>query len=92
MITPHNLINHELIGLKVNVVNSRNVHQMGLRGRVVDETLKMLTIETGRGEKKVEKRGSTFVFTIPSGKSVRVNGDVLYARPEDRIKKRLKVW
>lgn len=92
MITPRNLINHELIGLRVNVVNAKNRTQIGIAGRVVDETLQSLRIETERGEKTVQKRGTTFAFAVPSGRRVRVNGEVIAARPEDRIKKHLKVW
>ena len=92
MISPGNIVNHELIGLKVEVVDAKNRTQIGTRGRVVDETMKILKIETERGEKTVEKKNAVFAFTIPSGRRVRVDGAVIAARPEDRIKKKLKMW
>ncbi|RLJ05359.1 MAG: ribonuclease P protein subunit, partial [Candidatus Aenigmatarchaeota archaeon] len=33
-----------------------------------------------------------FSFYLPSGERVRVNGKVLVARPEDRVKKKQKTW
>ena len=41
-------------------------------------------------DKTVPKSHSTFIFSLPDGKDVRVNGDLLVARPEDRITKKHK--
>jgi len=92
MITPKNLVRHELIGLKVKVIKSTNPSQIGLKGKVVDETRQMLIIETNKGEKKIEKKSAVFVFELPTGKKVEVDGKILVARPEDRIKKKLPKW
>jgi len=92
MITPENLVRHELIGLEVRVVWSRNPSQIGISGRVVDETRQMLSIETKRGVKNIAKDQAVFSFHLPSGEWVRVDGKLLVARPEDRIKKKLKRW
>jgi ribonuclease P protein subunit POP4 len=89
MITEKNLVRHELIGLEVEIRKSSNKSQIGIKGRVVDETYKMLVIETEKGEKKVEKKSCVFVFKLPNGKKVEVEGWVLVGRPEDRIKKKL---
>ncbi len=89
MITENNITRHELIGLNAEVVEGNSE---GLKGKVVDETMNRLTIDTTKGEKKILKKGSSFRFTIPSKKKIRVNGNVILARPEDRIKKRLKKW
>jgi ribonuclease P protein subunit POP4 len=89
MITEKNLVRHELIGLEVEVKKSTNKSQIGIKGRVVDETYNMLVIETRKGEKKVEKKSCVFVFKLPNGKKVEVEGWVLVGRPEDRIKKKL---
>jgi len=90
-LTPANLLQHELIGLEVEVERSTNKSMEGIRGRVVDETMKMLVIEDEKRRlKKLPKAGNVFVFSFKSeGKriKVRVNGDILVARPEDRIKK-----
>jgi ribonuclease P protein subunit POP4 len=89
MITEKNLVRHELIGLEVEVKKSTNKSQIGIKGRVVDETYNMLIIETKKGEKMVEKKSCVFVFKLPDGEKVEVEGWVLVGRPEDRIKKKL---
>jgi ribonuclease P protein subunit POP4 len=86
MITPKNLLKHELIGLEVEVVESKNKSLVGLRGKVVDETRNMLTIETKKGDKKVIKSECTFVFHLPNA-LVEVDGSLLVGSPEKRIKK-----
>jgi ribonuclease P protein subunit POP4 len=87
-INPHNILQHELIGLKAEVEESTNKNLMGLCGTVVDETRNMLIIETvQRDEKMIAKTGNTLIFELDSGVQVRVKGDRLVSRPEDRIKK-----
>jgi ribonuclease P protein subunit POP4 len=93
MITPENLVRHELMGLKAWVHSSTNPDAQGLSGRVVDESRNTLTLETPDGrEVSLVKDQCTFSFQIPSGERVRVDGKLLVARPEDRIKKKLPKW
>ncbi|MEM5872270.1 MAG: ribonuclease P protein component 1 [Candidatus Aenigmatarchaeota archaeon] len=92
MITPRNLIRHELIGLNVEVFDSTNKFQIGIKGIVVDETKNTITIEAKNGLKKIQKKGATFIFTIPNGKKVKVKGEKILARPEERVKLRVKKW
>jgi len=91
-ITPKNILHHELTGLFLEVVYSANHSQQGFSGTVVDETRQTLTIDTGHGEKNLAKDQCIFLFTLPSGERVRVEGSLLVARPEDRIKKRPAKW
>ncbi len=87
-INPHNILQHELIGLKMEIGASTNNNMLGLCGAVVDETRNMLVIETERkNEKRIAKAGNTFIFELGGGVRVRVKGDRLVSRPEDRIKK-----
>jgi ribonuclease P protein subunit POP4 len=87
-LTPSNLLRHELIGLRLNVDESSNSTVRGLRGTVIDETRNMLVIENERrNEKRVPKAGNRFIFELDDGTLVRVKGDRLISRPEDRIKK-----
>jgi ribonuclease P protein subunit POP4 len=87
-INPHNILQHELIGLKAEIGASTNSNMMGLCGAVVDETRNMLVIETERrNEKRIAKAGNTFIFELGGGVRVRVKGDRLVSRPEDRLKK-----
>ena len=88
MITVKNLVHHEFIGLKVEVVNK------SLSGIVIDETKNTIKIEVDskgqKTEKLIPKNDSIFQFEIPSGEIVEIDGKILSIRPEDRIKKRFK--
>jgi ribonuclease P protein subunit POP4 len=92
MITPKNLVRHELIGLKVKIVGSTNKEIVGISGKVIDESRNTLTLEVNGKPKSFIKEECEFLFTIPSGEKVKVSGGLLVARPEDRIKKKLKSW
>lgn len=92
MITAKNLIKHELIGLSIKVHKSKNKNQSGIQGTVVDETKSLLKIETRNGIKKIAKKTSEFIFTIPNGTKIKVDGKRIFARPEDRIKLKVKKW
>ncbi len=91
-ITPQNLVRHELIGLEVEIKVSKNPSQTGLKGKIVWETYSTVQIETDKGEKVIPKDITIFIFTLPNGTKVQVDGKVLIGRPEDRIKKKLPRW
>lgn len=92
MITGRNLIRHELIGLNVEIIDSSNKFHVGIKGMVVNETKNLLIIETKKDLKRIQKKGTKFVFTIPNGRKFKVNGTRITARPEDRIKLKVKKW
>lgn len=89
MITSQNLVHHEFIGLNVDVRSEKN-KSLNLYGTIIDETKNTIKIESEGKEKVIPKKGSIFVFEIPSGEKVEVYGNILSIRPEDRIKKRFK--
>ena len=90
MISPQNVIRHELIGLDVLVVHASNPAQAGISGRIIDETRNMLIIAAERGVRRIPKRMSTFRITLPDGRMVEVNGSVLVMTPEKRITVQIK--
>ncbi|MGC9514899.1 ribonuclease P protein component 1 [Methanocrinis sp.] len=90
MISPENLVRHELIGLSVEVVDSRNPPQAGISGRVVDETRNTFLIETRSGDKSVPKSCNCFIFTLYQGLKVKAEGSVLVSQPENRINKKIR--
>lgn len=93
MISPQNLVRHELCGLLVKIVKSTDPTQKRLSGRVIDETYNTLKIETKQNkEKTVAKVNCVFVFTLPDKTKVQVDGKLLVSRPEDRIKKKFPKW
>lgn len=78
MRTAENLVQHELIGLHAKTGKTA--------GKVVWETRNTLTIDTEKGERTLEKKSGTFVFSLGKQK-IEVKGNLLVGRPEDRIKK-----
>ncbi len=91
MRTPVNIKQHELIGLDCEVVSASNRSQVGLKGRIVDETMKTVLLKTRNGRKKIPKKQSMFRLEL-CGHRVDVDGNHILSRPEDRIKKTTKKW
>jgi ribonuclease P protein subunit POP4 len=77
----------------VRIAKSTDPTQKGLKGKVVDETYKTIKIETKEGKEKIIPKGNCiFIFTLPDGTKVEVDGKLLIGRPEDRIKKKIARW
>ncbi|HYC19033.1 MAG TPA: ribonuclease P protein component 1 [Candidatus Bathyarchaeia archaeon] len=91
-ITPQNFVNHELIGLRVTLVKSTNKDAVGLSGRIIDESRNIFKLECCGQEKTAAKHRNTFEFTLPEGDKVRVAGDLVLGRPEDRAAKSIRKW
>jgi len=100
-LSPQNLIHHELIGLEAEVIDSTNNIQIGIKGKVIDETKNTLKIEVDSGQVKILPKIHThFIFTIPvqSGRRylpdqqmrVKVDGSLLQSQPENRIQTKFK--
>ncbi|MEM4575844.1 MAG: ribonuclease P protein subunit [Candidatus Nezhaarchaeales archaeon] len=90
-ITPYNILNHELIGLRVKIVKSTNKSYEGVEGLVVDETMKTIKIMDDKGSiKTIPKKCCIFRFKLPDNVIVEVEGPYLLGRPEDRIKRLFK--
>lgn len=85
---PEHIIAFEWIGLDINVVSSPNKDELGIKGKVVDETLNTFVLDTGSEDnlKTISKCGRTFNIKFIE-KDMIVSGDYLRYRPEERIKK-----
>ncbi|MEM0476407.1 MAG: ribonuclease P protein subunit [Candidatus Aenigmatarchaeota archaeon] len=89
----YNLVRHELIGLKVKILDSKNKSLKKIKGIVIDETYNTIIIEKKNKKRKiVPKKSTIFLFELENNKKVKVLGDVLIGRPEDRIKKKFPKW
>jgi RNase P/RNase MRP subunit p29 len=75
---------NELIGQNVTVENSSCKEWIGLSGSIVDETLHTFVIDTPRGRKRLSKASCAWYF--PNAR-IRVDGQALEFRPEDRTKR-----
>lgn len=85
--THGNLKCHELIGLEVEVLDHSNRSLIGVSGRVVWETKNMLVIKSSNYEIAVSKQYGVFSFKVPNtGIVVRVVGEEILERPEDRVR------
>jgi ribonuclease P protein subunit POP4 len=72
----------------VEVLDDSNPSNVKIRGKVVDETMKTLVIQSA-GMKRIAKKDAVFKFSL-GGKAVKVEGQSLIGRPEDRVKKQNK--
>ena len=88
MITQQNIVRHELIGLEVKVSKGNDFKCVGISGQIIDETKNMILIISGQKRIWVVKDKITLDITIPSGDVVRVSGNRLFGRPEERIRKK----
>jgi ribonuclease P protein subunit POP4 len=65
-LSPGNLIHHEIIGLETEVVDSSNFSQIGIKGKVIDETKNTLSIQLEKGITKIIAKSHThFLFNLP---------------------------
>lgn len=83
---PKEVIQHELIGLTIEVISAENKSLIGLKGKIVDETRNLLILENG---KKIIKSNATFKIKFKN-KNISVRGSLLVGRPEDRLKQRIR--
>ena len=84
------VIKSEFIGLVIEVTDSKNPSLKGLKGKVIDETKYTFKISDGKKTKTLLKEQITIKTKIKN-KDVTIDGKVLVARPEERIKKRVKL-
>jgi ribonuclease P protein subunit POP4 len=77
---------HELIGTEIKVIKSTNDADIGITGRIIDETKNTLKIETVAAKRKKSitlfKKNITFI----TNQSLVVEGKEISRRPEERIK------
>lgn len=82
---PKEIAKHELIGLEIEIVESKNRSLVGMKGKITDETRNTITIDGGKS-RKIMKSHVTMKTRI-GNKEYEINGKILVGRPEDRLKK-----
>lgn len=82
-----NIARHELIGLEIEVVESKNKSLAGRKGIITDETRDTLKMEENTKEITMMKNAIVFRTKV-GGKTVEIDGSCLVGRPEDRAKGR----
>ena len=91
-ITPLNMIKNEFIGLDVIISKSNNKQLLGMKGRIIDETRNTLVLRRKSKTIHIPKNIVHLSMSLPFSKTVEVNGRSIVARPEDRIKMRVRRW
>jgi ribonuclease P protein subunit POP4 len=84
-ITPKNVLCHELIGLKAEVVKSTDKSRIGLKGKIIDETRNTLQLETKSGEKTLPKKEVWLEVNLKNEKAMIAGKDIV-VKPEARTK------
>jgi ribonuclease P protein subunit POP4 len=79
------------VGLKAKVADSTDAGLEGISGEIVDETQKTFTLKSPKGLKKVQKEKVTLSIHTDSGDELLVNGSLFLGRPEERIKKKIRI-
>ncbi len=74
----------ELIGEEIEVIGSKNKHNLGMRGIIVDET-KMTLVLSSKGVRKVLLKSPITIKVQKTGKVI--VGANIVRRSEERIKK-----
>ncbi len=75
---------HELIGETIEVVSSKNKSNLGIKGKVIDETKETITVAQENGKEAVLMKQIITFKLMKSGKII--FGDLIAKRPEDRLK------
>lgn len=91
MRTPRNILMHELIGLECEITSATNASQSGATGKIIDETMKNIVLETSGIRKTIPKKGTMMKVALAAGRT-EIDCNAIIARPEDRIKKRFRKW
>ncbi len=74
---------YELIGEEIEVVTSKNKSNLGIKGKIIDETKETITVNQDGKEVVLMKKIITFKL-MKSGKII--SGEVIAKRPEERLK------
>jgi ribonuclease P protein subunit POP4 len=86
-----NIVIHELVGLDVEVVDSKDPSQIGTRGRVIRETKNLLYVKTENNIKQLVKSISVFKFSN-GGQQFTVGGNEINFRSDERTVKALRFY
>ncbi len=81
----------EFIGKMVEVMQAENPTLVGVHGRVIDETKNTFVIEGENKETKTLVKKQVTLKTTIDGKEYLIDGKLLQGRPEERLKKKMRI-
>jgi ribonuclease P protein subunit POP4 len=77
---------HEIIGLNMKIVKSKDPAKKGIKGKIVNETMKTFLIEKPAGEERtIPKQGNVFSFQLGE-EFVEIKGERIMQNPIERLK------
>jgi ribonuclease P protein subunit POP4 len=77
--------NQTLIGLEVEIVDSTIKNQIGIKGKIIDETLNTIKIQIDDKSKTLLKN-NIIIKTKWKNKYMKIHGSLLKRRPGDKEK------
>lgn len=87
MITAENITRHELIGLCITIEKSSNRTEIGISGKIIDETKNTILIHSDDNSiKRIQKQGRTFKITLPDKSHAILDGNTIASNPIRRVK------
>ena len=75
---------HELIGEEMEVVDSKNKSNIGIRGKIIDETKETIKVYQDNGKEVVLMKSIITFKLLKTGRVLL--GEQIARRPEDRLK------
>lgn len=86
-----NIVLHELIGLEAEVIDCRDRSQIGIKGKIINETKNLLYLKQQSKTRRVVKNISKFKFTNETDSFI-VDGKEINFRAHERTEKALKFY
>lgn len=84
MISPENVLVHEIIGLGARIVESTDPTLQGISGSIVFETRNTISIRTDSVVKQIPKKTARKIEIKTHSGVCFISGSSLIGRPEDR--------
>ena len=81
-----------LCGYNVEVIKSKSPEFQNIKGKIEDETAKMLKLNINNKKIWVQKKGQIFRIEFEDGTKTRIDGQILEGTPEKRLKRKTKNW
>jgi len=79
------VLREELIGIRMEIINARNISLIGTKGKIIDETKNTIIVKTKNKEKILLKNEITFIIE-KNNQRLKIDGKKIIGKPEKRIK------
>ena len=91
-VTP-DIVRREFIGTHAKISKSSHRGNVGISGKILDETRNTFTILHDGRTKTIIKNANVFHFKFHDDTVVEIDGKILVGRPEDRLNKTIRrLW